>query len=159
MRNSIFALLLASTSVCVFAAPPSPAQAPIQAKTQVHKVVVVTGKDTLVETPVMGLDDVVQYTIDYFNSSPNVIKQVQATFKIPANMNLVPGMIQPAPQQVLLSGQTEWISYPLPDNIAKQITAAQIQAVSWVIPSIEGKKTARIIVRCKLVQRPQAVTK
>lgn len=129
----------------------------IQASTQIHKIAMVAGKETYIATPVIGLDDVVQYTMDYHNSSDKGLSNVQVTFKVPANMRYVGGSMTPAPTHAKASGDAEWKKYPLLEFVAgrpQEMSASVYDAFAWTIPRLEPKQTARVVLRTKLMSRP-----
>jgi uncharacterized repeat protein (TIGR01451 family) len=129
----------------------------IKASTQIHKISMSGGKETYVVTPVIGLDDVVQYTMDYHNSSEKGLSNVQVTFKIPKDMRYVGGSMTPIPSHAKASGDTEWRKYPFLEFVAgrpQEMSASVYDAFAWTIPRLDPKQTARIVMRTKLVQRP-----
>lgn len=145
------------TAMSVTPAIAQEAKPEIQASTQIHKVVVVAGKDTYVTTPVIGLDDVVQYTMDYHNSTDAALSNVQVTFKVPKDMRYVGSSMTPAPTHAKVVGDKEWKKYPVLEFVSgrpQEVSPQSYDAFAWTIPMLEGKKTARVVLRTKLVQRP-----
>ena len=129
----------------------------IQASTQIHKIATVDGKDTYIATPVIALDDVVQYTMDYHNSTEKGLSNVQVTFKVPKDMRYVAGSMGTAPTHAKVTGSNEWNNYPLLEFVAgrpQEVSASSYEAFAWTIARIEPKQTVRIVLRTKLVQRP-----
>lgn len=132
----------------------------IQASTQIHKVQIIDGKENFIPTPVMALDDVIQYTMDYHNASDKVLSNVQVTFKIPNDMRYVGSSLNVQPTHTKATGDTEWQKYPILEYVQgrpKEVSPYTYDAFAWTIPRIEPKKTVRLVLRTKLVQRPTLV--
>ena len=132
----------------------------IQANTQIHKVVVVDGKESYIVTPVMGLDDVIQYTMHYHNSTEKPLSNIQVTFKIPKDMRYVGSSIDPQPTHAMTAGNPQWQKYPVLEFVSgrpKEVAPSSYDALAWTIARIEPKQTVRVVVRTKLVQRPTPV--
>lgn len=129
----------------------------IQASTQIHKVLLVNGKETYISTPVMALDDVIQYTMDYHNSSEKALSNIQVTFKVPKDMRYVGSSMTPTPSHAKGTNEAEWKKYPIFEFVAgrpQEVSPAVYDAFAWTIPRLAPKQTARIVLRAKLVQRP-----
>lgn len=132
----------------------------IQANTQIHKVVVVDGKENYIVTPVVGLDEVIQYTMHYHNSTEKPLSNIQVTFKIPKDMRYVGGSVDPQPTHALTVANAQWQKYPVLEFVSgrpKEVAPSSYDAFAWTIPRIEPKQTVRVVVRAKLVQRPTPV--
>lgn len=132
----------------------------IQASTQTHKIVRIDGKESFIPTRVLALDDIVQYTMDYNNTTAKKLHNIQATFKIPQYMNYVGNSLQPTPTHAKTADSKEWKRYPVLEyvkGIPQEVSPSNYQAFSWVIPTIEPKQTVRITLRSKLVDRPTPV--
>lgn len=132
----------------------------IQANTQIHKVVVVDGKDTYIVTPVMGLDDIIQYTMHYHNSTEKPLSNIQVTFKIPKDMRYVGSSVEPKPTHAMTVANAQWQKYPVLEFVSgrpKEVAPSSYDAFAWTIDRIEPKQTVRVVVRAKLVQRPTPV--
>lgn len=129
----------------------------IQASTQIHKIAMVGGKEAYISTPVIALDDIVQYTMDYHNSSDKSLSNVQVTFKVPKDMRYVGGSMTPVPTHAKASGDAEWKKYPLLEFVAgrpQEMSPSVYDAFAWTIARIEPKQTVRVVVRTRLMQRP-----
>ena len=129
----------------------------IQASTQIHKIVMGGEKETYIATPVIALDDVVQYTMDYHNTSVKSLSNVQVTFKIPKDMRYVGGSMEMTPTHAKISGESEWKQYPILEFVSgrpQEVSAMTYDAFAWTIPRLEPKQTTRIVLRAKLTQRP-----
>lgn len=129
----------------------------IMANTQIHKVVMAEGKENFIPTTVMGLDDVVQYTMHYHNTTNVALSNVQVTFKIPKDMHFVANSTSPKPSLVKQVGGTDWAKFPILEYVGgkpQEVAASSYDIFSWTIPRMEPKETVRISLRAKLVQRP-----
>lgn len=133
------------------------AKADIQAITQIHKILMVGNKESYIATPTIGLDDIVQYTMDYHNSTEKGVGNVQVTFKIPKDMRYVTNSMVPEPSHAKVTNSTEWQKYPVLEFVAgrpQEVSPSVYDAFAWTIPRIESGKTERIVLRAKLIQRP-----
>lgn len=151
---SITMLLAASHLATAFA---QESKSDIQASTQIHKISMVNEKEVYIATPTVGLDDVIQYTMDYHNSTEKGLSNVQVTFKIPRDMRYVARSITPEPSHAKVINSNEWQKYPIlefVDGRPQEVSASIYDAFAWTIPRIESRKTERIILRAKLIQRP-----
>ena len=149
--------LMSSVGLTCLTALAQDAKPDIQASTQIHKIATIDGKDAYILTPVIALDDVVQYTMDYHNSTEKGLSNVQVTFKVPKDMRYVGGSMGSEPTHAKANGDTEWAKYPLLEFVAgrpQEVSANVYDAFAWTIPRIEPKQTIRIVLRTKLVQRP-----
>lgn len=150
-------LVVIATVVITLSAFAQDTKPDIQASTQIHKIKMIDGKDTYITTPVISLDDVVQYTMDYHNASEKSLSNVQVTFKVPKDMHYVSGSMNTSPTHAKTSGDVEWNKYPVLEFVSgrpQEISASSYDAFAWTIQRIEPKQTVRIVLRTKLVQRP-----
>ncbi len=131
--------------------------ADLLAKTQTHKIVYANGQETFIATPVIALDDSVQYTTDYYNNATSPLYNIRVTFAVPPHMKLV--SLTPDPTAVKVRDQANpkaWQSYPvyIKDKGVRATPIGHYTELSWVIPRLEPKKSARVVVRAQLAERP-----
>ncbi len=120
--------------------------ADLLAKTQTHKIVYAN-----------ALDDSVQYTTDYYNNATSPLYNIRVTFAVPPHMKLV--SLTPEPTAVKVRDQANpkaWQSYPvyIKDKGVRATPIGHYTELSWVIPRLDPKKSARVVVRAQLVERP-----
>ena len=118
----------------------------------VHKVVTDSSGDKYLPTDQIVLDDVVQYTIEYTNTTKTNLSNIQIAFKIPKDMTFVATGLFPKPQRAQ-NQQAKWLPYPLMKN-NELVGPSEYVAIQWVIPNIEPGKKFKISARAKLSVAP-----
>ena len=133
--------------------------APVIASMQIHKVVSASGKESLQATEKVQLDDTVQYTMEYLNTTKSPISNFRATFDIPKGMTFVSPLASQQPTQAL-DADGKWRPYPLTwqdpnSRRTEPAPGSHYKAFAWVVPQLEPGKAIQVMVRTKLTQAPQ----
>lgn len=154
MKSTVLSLLLIAPLLTVQAQTPAPSE--LLAKTQIHKIVNINGQETFVATPVMALDDTVQYTTDYYNNTTSPLYNIRVTFAVPPHMKMIGLSPEPSNAKVRDQAHSNWQSYPvyIKDKGVRALPIGHYSELAWVIPRLDPKQTTRMTIRAQLVERP-----
>ena len=103
--SAVLAILVLGIAALPAAVAQSPAE-PLETRLVARKVVVVDGRETLVEAASARPGDVIEYTATYRNTGKDAITGLQATLPIPRQTEFVPGTARPARAMASLDGST-----------------------------------------------------
>jgi uncharacterized repeat protein (TIGR01451 family) len=104
LLTAIAALAIAVT-VSPFAAAQK-APDPLESRLVARKVVLVEGRESLVDAASAGPGDVIEYVATYRNGGKATIRGLQATLPIPPQTEFIPGSARPASAQASTDGRT-----------------------------------------------------
>lgn len=159
MRKSLCAVL-AVLALDIVALPAAFAQSPgqpLETRLVASKVVVVEGRESLVEATSARPGDVIEYTATYRNAGKDPIKGLQATLPIPSQTEFIPGTARPARAMASLDGLT-YAPVPLRraamrdgKPVEEPVPYREYRALRWSAGELGGGETASFTARVRVL--------
>jgi len=159
MRNSMGAVLTTLALVAV-AGPGAYAQSPgqpLETRLVASKVVVVEGRETLVEATSAKPGDVIEYTATYRNAGKDPVKGLVATLPIPSQTEFIPRTARPARAMASADAIT-YADIPLMRTVTRDgkpveepVPYREYRAIRWSAGELGGGKTASFTARVRVL--------
>lgn len=159
MRKSPCAVL-AVLALGIFALPAAFAQSPgqpLETRLVASKVVVVDGRESLVDAASARPGDVIEYTATYRNAGKEPIKGLQATLPIPSQTEFIPGSARPARAMASLDALA-FADLPLKRTVTRDgkpveepVPYREYRTLRWSAGELGGGKSASFTARVRVI--------
>ena len=151
---------LAALLAAALALLPSFAQntgGPLESRLAARKVVVVDGRESLVEATDAKPGDLIEYTATYRNSGKAAIRSLEATLPIPKDTEYVPGSARPAGARASVDGKS-FAAIPLRRKAKRAdgkegdepVPLRDYRALRWTAAELGGEKTLAFSARVRV---------
>jgi len=131
---------------------------PLESRLAARKVVMVDGRESLVDAGSAKPGDVIEYTATYRNAGKEPITGLQATLPIPAQTELLPGTAKPAQAMASLDTRT-FAAMPLKRvierggvKIEEPVPYREYRALRWSAGVLGSGKSADFVARVRVIE-------
>lgn len=154
--SAVLAMLALGTGAVPAASAQSPEE-PLETRLVASKVVVVDGRESLVEAASARPGDVIEYTASYRNTGKDPIKGLKATLPIPTHTEFIPGTARPARASASADGLA-FAPMPLKRTVFRDgkpaeeaVPYREYRAIRWSAAELGGGKTASFTARVRVL--------
>jgi uncharacterized repeat protein (TIGR01451 family) len=130
---------------------------PLESRLAARKVVVVDGRESLVDAANARPGDVIEYTATYRNAGKSAITGLQATVPVPPQTEFIPGSAVPANAKASLDGRA-FADIPLKRNVVRDgkqveepVPTREYRALRWFAGDLGSGKTATFAARVRVI--------
>jgi uncharacterized repeat protein (TIGR01451 family) len=130
---------------------------PLESRLDARKVVLVDGRESLVDAAAVRPGDLIEYVATYRNTGKGAITGLQATVPIPPQTEFVPGSARPAQAQASVDGRN-FAAIPLKRTVTRagkqieeQVPFREYRALRWFAGELVGGSTAAFTARVRVI--------
>ncbi|MBL0140670.1 MAG: DUF11 domain-containing protein [Betaproteobacteria bacterium] len=150
------AILAFATATAPVALAQAPAE-PLESRLVASKVVLVDGRESLVEATNARPGDVIEYTATYRNAGKEALKGLKATIPIPSQTEFIPGTARPAGVSASLDARL-FADVPLKRTVMRDgrqveeaVPPGEYRALRWLAGELSGGKEKSFSARVRVL--------